>query len=145
MKKQNIFRIIAIAFMLMSSIITASADDSAKKDSVRIDVLYFHATMRCAGCLAIEELTESTMKDTFGKELKDSSITYSSVDFLAEGNEHFQDDYKFDVQTLIISKKVNGKEVKWKNLEKIWDLYSNPGNYSKYLESEIRKLQNSKD
>ncbi|MEI6089741.1 MAG: nitrophenyl compound nitroreductase subunit ArsF family protein [bacterium] len=145
MKKQNIFRIFAIAFLLIGSIITASATEPIKKDSVRIDVTYFHATMRCAGCLAIEEITESTMKDSFARELKDSTITYSSVDFLAEGNEHFQDDYKFDVQTLIISKKVNGKEVKWKNLEKIWDLYSNPGNYTKYVESEIRKLQNSKD
>jgi hypothetical protein len=140
MNKQNIFRIIAIAFLILSSYVTTSANEPIKNDSVRIDVLYFHATIRCTGCLAIEELTESTMKDLYAKELKDSSITYSSLDFLAEGNEHFQDDYKFDVQTLIISKKVNGKEVKWKNLERIWDLYSNPGNYAKYLESEIRKL-----
>jgi hypothetical protein len=145
MKKQNVIGIIALTLLLLGSSISISAADSAKKDSVRIDVTYFHATQRCQGCMTIEELTEGTMKDYFAKELKDSSMTYSSIDFLDPKNEHFQDDYKFEVQTLIISKKVNGKEVKWKNLEKIWDLYSNPTNYTKYLESEIRKMQKSKD
>lgn len=134
-----------MTFLLIGLTYIASAEDPAKKDCIRIDVTYFHATQRCQGCLAIEELTENTMKDSFAKELKDSSITYSSIDFLLEENAHFQDDYKFDFQTLIISKKVNGKEVKWKNLEKIWDLYSNPANYAKYLESEINKMLKSKN
>jgi hypothetical protein len=115
---------------------------NAQEKKVRIDVIYFHATIRCHGCLTIEDMTKNSINSTFGKELKDSLITYTSLDFLQTENEHYQDDYKFDAQTLIISKKIDGKEVKWKNLDKIWDLSSDYDEFHKYVEEEVRKLLN---
>ncbi len=140
MKRYYTKSIIVLAVLLFSSYISTSAVEPKAKDSIRVEVIYFHATQRCPGCIAIEELTESCMDGLFSKELKDSTTIYRSIDFLEPANEHFQDEYKFDFQTLILSKKVNGKEVKWKNLDKIWDLYANPEKYARYLESEVRKM-----
>jgi len=91
------------------------------------------------GCLTIEENIKNSLNSLYSKELGDSSITMKSIDFLEKENEHFQDDYKFDAQTLILSKKVNGKEVKWVNLDKIWD-YS--GNYVNSKTMLMKKLRN---
>lgn len=112
----------------------------ANENKSKIDVLYFHATIRCHACLTIEEYTRSIVNTRYQKELQDSTITIQSIDFLEEGNEHFQDDYQFDTQTLILSKKVDGKEVKWKNLTEIWDHYSDFSKFEKYITEEINKF-----
>jgi hypothetical protein len=127
-----------LIFLLIASS-TLFSEDKTKSDT-RIDVIYFHATIRCQTCLKIEEFTKNTVNFSFEKELKEGTITFSSLDFLASENEHFQNDYNFDTQTLIISKKVNGKEVKWKNLEKIWDLIADYEKFKKYVDEEIKKL-----
>ena len=110
------------------------------KDVITYDVYYFHATMRCEGCIRIEDFTQSSLQSSFSKQLQDSLIKFSSIDFLQPENGHFQDDYQFDSQTLVISKRVNGKEVKWKNLDKIWDVSSDPEKFKKYITKEIKKF-----
>jgi hypothetical protein len=90
--------------------------------------------------MKIEEFTKNTLNFTFEKELKNNKFNFQSLDFLESENEHFQTDYKFDNQTLIISKKVNGKEVKWKNIDKVWDKLRDFEDFKKYLESEISEF-----
>jgi hypothetical protein len=51
-----------------------------------------------------------------------------------------QDKYQFDSQTLIVSKKINGTEVKWINLDKMWDYLSKPEKFKKYIVKEIKKF-----
>jgi hypothetical protein len=131
-----------LSLLFICLVLTFSTGINAQDKKVRIDVLYFHATMRCQGCLTIEDFTKKSINSLFSKELKDSLIVFSSIDFLQDENAHFQDDYKFDLQTLIISKKVDGKEVKWKNLEKIWDYSSDYKKFQKYIEEEINNLLN---
>ena len=127
--------------ILFSILIFFSASTlSAKDKNTRIDVFYFHGPTRCFECLAIEDMTISTVNTYFGKELKDSTVTLSSIDFVKPENEHFQTNYKFEVQTLILSKKVNGKEVKWKNLDKIWKLVNDPDKFKNYVKDEIKKF-----
>lgn len=55
-------------------------------------------------------------------------------------NEHYSQKYNFDTQTLIVSKKIDGKETVWKNLDKIWDYSSNYSKFSKYIKNEINNF-----
>ena len=129
-----------LCLMLVSLIIPFPTNMLAVEKKDRIDVIYFHATMRCQGCLTIEEYTTNSVKGLFDKQLKDGTITLSSIDFLQEENAHYQEDYKFESQTLILSKKVDGKEVKWKNLDKIWDYSSDFQKFQDYIKLEINKF-----
>lgn len=134
MKKIIIFM---IGLFLYPNIFFTQNQDEKFSDA-RIDIIYFHATVRCQSCLTIEEFTRNSVNSSFEKELKDSSITLTVLDFQDEKNEHFQDDYKFETQTLIISKKIDGKEVKWKNLEKIWDYMNNYEKFRNYITAEVK-------
>jgi len=126
--------------MLIMLFIQLNAGQLFAQPTERIDILYFHATIRCDGCLSIENHIKNTIYSDFENQLADSSMTLSSLDFLQPCNEHFQDDYKFDQQTLILSKKVDGKEVKWKNLDKIWEYSANYEKFRNYLKKEIDKF-----
>lgn len=112
----------------------------SKETKVEIDVYYFHATARCAGCLKIEDNTMNSLNKNFEKEMKNGLIKVQSLDFLEPENEKYQTKYGFETQALIISKKVDGVEVEWKNLEKIWDYSDNFKKYDKYVKKEISKL-----
>ncbi|MGB9702802.1 MAG: nitrophenyl compound nitroreductase subunit ArsF family protein [Candidatus Kapaibacteriota bacterium] len=124
------------------NLLNANESNKLKAKNECIDVLYFHATVRCEGCLRIEEFINQSINYAFKEELKDSTIKLKSLDFLQPENEHFQDDYKFDVQSLILSKKIDGKEVEWKNLDSIWDLDGDFGKFEAYVEREVRNFIN---
>lgn len=113
-------------------------------DNVTVDILYFHATIRCESCLHIEENAKNSVNLLFEKELKDSTVIFRSLDFLEPANEHFAEMYDFTNQTLIVSKKMNGKEVKWKNLDKIWEFSNDFDSFKEYLRKEVNLMLNSK-
>lgn len=112
----------------------------AQSKYANLEVSYFHATIRCQGCLTIEEYIKNTVDTYFFKEVKAGTVIFKSYDFLKAENQHFQKDYDFEGQTLIIRKIVNGKVVKWKNLDKIWDYSNDYEKFSKYVKKEIEKL-----
>ena len=113
----------------------------AEDNKSKIDIIYFHATIRCHTCLTIEDFIKKSVWMSFEKDLKDSMITFKSLDFLQPENEHYQEKYGFDTQTLIISKRVNGKEIKWKNLDKIWDYANDFEKFKDYIIKEINLFQ----
>jgi hypothetical protein len=128
---------LSIAFVVLLSLLF-SCSTFAQKEDVRIDVKYFHATIRCASCIQIEDFISKTVNLAFEKELKDSTIKLTSLDFMQPENEPLMKKYGFDTQALIISKVVDGKEVKFKNLDLIWDYLSDFSKFEKYIEDEIK-------
>lgn len=138
MKRMNLYLLMIVSLFI-------SYNELKSEDTVRFDVMYFHATIRCEGCLTIEEFVKNSLNSNFEKELKSGLITLASFDFLQEANEHYQDDYKFDVQTLIVSKKVNGKEVEWKNLELIWDYSNDFEKFNNYVIEEIKNFMENEE
>jgi hypothetical protein len=130
---------LSIAFVVFLSLLF-SCNAFAQKDVVIIDVKYFHATDRCASCIQIEDFITKTVNLAFKKELNDSTIKMISLDFMQPENEPLMEKYEFDTQALIISKVVNGKEVKFKNLDLIWDYLSDFSKFEKYVEEEIKEL-----
>ncbi|MCL5991559.1 MAG: nitrophenyl compound nitroreductase subunit ArsF family protein [Bacteroidetes bacterium] len=128
---------ITIPILIIIFVIFVSHHLTAKENINKIEIIYFHATIRCHTCLTIEDFINKSVRMFYEKELKDSIITLSSIDFLQPENEHYQDKYKFDTQTLIISKKVEGKEINWKNLDKIWDYSNDFEKFRKYILKEI--------
>lgn len=135
MKTNRIYIIMMLVLISFSSLV-------AKEQSEKIKIMYFHGTMRCEGCITLENNIIRSVESLFGKEIKSGSFEYQSIDFLEEGNEHFGESYKVDSQTLIISKVKDGKELEWVNLEKVWDFAGDYKKMKKYIDREVKKLLN---
>jgi len=140
MSRQIKIIILFLFTICINYMLNAYENTNLSQNKEHTDIIYFHATVRCEGCLRIEDFIQKSVHYAFEKELFDSSITLKSLDFLQPENEHFQNDYKFNVQSLILSKKINGKEVAWKNLDSIWDLDGDFGKFESYIEREIRNF-----
>jgi hypothetical protein len=133
---------IAIPLLIVLFIGGITAVETAKSDSPKRQVIvyYFHHTLRCSSCIRMEELTKETVKKYFKKELADSLVVFRPVDTDEEDNIHFEEDYKLEFQQVILSNHIGGKEIAWKNLEKVWDLLHEEDDYRQYIRNELNKF-----
>ena len=88
----------------------------------------------------IEQFTDQTLTSNFSKELKSGEITWQATDFTTDTTNNFEERYKLETQSLVLSKVVNGKEIKWIKLEKVWDYLKDYSKFEKYVKSEITNL-----
>ena len=106
-----------------------------------LTVYYFHTSFRCHSCLTIERLTREAVNEQFAAELNSGVIRWQMVNYEEPANEHFIDDYKLYTKQVILSAVKGGKEVKWKNLDEVWDLKRDEMRFKLYIAEEIKNFR----
>lgn len=109
-------------------------------ESSTIVVSYFHTTARCASCLRIEELTASTVTGRFVVPLADRHLVWRVVNVDEPENAHYLKDYQLYTKSVVVSEVRGGKEVRWKNLDRVWTLLGQPEAFQEYVEKEVRSF-----
>ncbi len=72
--------------------------------SGEVTVYYFHFSRRCATCMAVEEVTEKSLKELYPTKLGDGSVVFLSVNLDEPSNKPLADQLKVSGQTLLIVK-----------------------------------------
>jgi hypothetical protein len=103
-------------------------------------VYYFHGNLRCKTCKKIEALTKKTLEESFAAQLKDGSVELQVVNVDETENEHFVEDYELAIRSVVVSQLKQGKEAKWRRLDKVWQLVHDEPAFSDYLRTEIAAL-----
>ena len=134
MKKSFCF-ILAAAVSVISAGLAAVA--GAQEPEVRVVVYYFHGSFRCPTCNAMEKYSREAIETNYGDALKAGELEFMAVNVEDRGNEHFVKDYGLYTKALILSLVKDGKEVRSKNLNKIWELAKNKKKFVDYVAVEI--------
>jgi hypothetical protein len=113
---------------------TAKASVSAHS---KIIVYYFHGNARCPTCYKLENYAQSEVESNFADAIKKGKLEWRTVNVDDQGNEHFNNDYKLFTKSVIVSTIKEGKELSWKNLDKIWQLVHEEGKYREYIRNEV--------
>lgn len=132
------FKIIFLYFLIFS--LFSYAEEKNQKQEGRVVAFYFHTTHRCSTCLKIENLSKQTIEKYFSKEVKEGKIVFMPVNIEEEENKHYADDYQLYTKSLIFSIFKDGKEIKWKNLDKIWLKVRNEEDFQKYVKEEMENF-----
>ena len=163
MKPQRIFNVILLLFVVVSigSIIwketrkqdTASPAESVKseipdavvvndKDAVVADqvlVVYFlHGRARCKSCKIIEAFGKKALEEGFPDEMKSGRIIWRDIDMDEPENKHFVQDYQIISISLVLSDTEGGEQKRWKNLDEVWNLFSNESAFVGYVQEEVK-------
>ena len=101
-------------------------------------VTYFRATARCTSCLKIEDLTNATMTSRFAGPIAEKRIVWRVLNLDEPEYNHFVKDYGLFTKSVVVSEVKNGKEVRWKNLDQIWQLLGDPAAFQGYVEKEVQ-------
>lgn len=112
---------------------TTVIKEVAKKSSNQVIVYYFYGKPRCVSCKKIEEYTNESIK-----KLNNNRVSFKKIDMDNKDNDVLVKKYKLFTKSVVVVQIKNGKEVKSKNLSKIWTELGNKENFENYITKEIK-------
>jgi hypothetical protein len=115
--------------------ITSNPMDKAARTLI---AYYFHGNFRCDNCKKIEEYSREAIEKYFAEELKTKKLTFSIINTDLPEHEHYIEDYQLYTRSLVIVEFEDGKQVRWKNLAKVWNYLNDRDAFYEYVKSEIR-------
>ncbi len=133
----SIFLMIGFAVPALAAANADGADPQNTTNPHHFIAIYFHTTLRCPTCHRIETLSEEAIKRTFANELETGTLVWRAINVDESENKHYNADYQLFTKSVIISEVKDGKEIRWKNLDKIWVLVRDEEAFSQYVTSEI--------
>jgi len=126
------FLALLFLLILISSTIVGFAADN------KVIAYYFHGSARCTTCHKMEEYAKEAIKSNFPDELANGMLVFRAVNIEEKNNKHFIDEYQLYTKALIISQVKDSKEIRHKNLTKIWEYARNKDKFSDYVTEEIK-------
>lgn len=100
---------------------------------------YFHRTLRCQTCLAIEASAKEAIETAYQDALDGGRLAWLPVDYEVPANWHFAADYGLETSTLVLVEMRGGKPARWKALPKTWELIGDPGKFQQYVWAEVEE------
>jgi len=131
---------IFILFFILSVFICGSfadAQDTANKPASRVIAYYFHGNFRCPTCHKLEQYSKEAIETNFKAALSSGKLKFKVVNTDERGNEHYVNDYQLYTKSLVLSLLKDGKEIKSKNLTKIWDYVRDKQKFFGYVNEEV--------
>jgi hypothetical protein len=103
-------------------------------------VYYFMTTQRCPSCMKIEAYSKEAVQKSFSEAFKKGNIVWRMINVDQSENRHFIKDYGLFTKSVVLVKLRDGKQVSWKNLDKIWELLGDKTTFQKYVTEEVKKF-----
>lgn len=123
-----------------SSSLSLAGGPAGGNSREKVIATYFHGKFRCPTCRAIEAQAKEAVQQGLSSLVAEGAIEWRVVDFDQPGGQHYLLDYNLSTQSLILSLQKDGKELRWKNLERVWELVHTPPEFSDYVQGETRKF-----
>ena len=135
---------ISIAYMLVKEADTSrQAEEPAAneaRENGQLIVYYFHGDMRCKTCHMLETYAKEALEANFGSELESKDILWRTMNVDRSENGHYVEDYELVTKAVVLSWVVNGKEVRWKKLDEIWQKVNDKQSYLEYVRKSIEEF-----
>lgn len=99
----------------------------------KLVVYYFHGNKRCNTCRTIEAFTEEAITTGFPDDLESGRIEWKAVNVDEPENTHFVGDFELTTRSVVLVDVSGGKQTRWTNLERVWDLVQNKDAFIDYI------------
>jgi len=96
--------------------------------------------MRCPTCHKLEQYSKEAIEANFKDALASGKLEFKVVNVEERENEHFAREYQLYTKSLVLSFVKDGKEVRSKNLEKIWEHVRNKQKFFDYVTEEVNNF-----
>ena len=137
MKKLFLVLLAIVALSSSSIILSPLAQAKEIAQGAHVVAYYFHGQMRCPTCYKLEQYSKEAIETNFKDALASGKLEFKVVNVEDKGNEHYGNDYQLYTKSLVLSLVKNGKEIKWRNLDKIWEYAGNKQRFIDYVKSGV--------
>lgn len=101
-------------------------------------VIYFHRTVRCAGCIYAEDGITWTIDNYFADEVADGQLVFMSIDLQDEDNKAIVEKYGAYTSQLFMNKVTNGVE-KIEQITSVWFYLGNDQAFANAVKTVIEE------
>ena len=132
---------VLLGFMLLCAGAHAESqvtEPDSTRGEHKIIAFYFYFSPRCETCLNMEVYSKQAVQKGFAAEVKKGQVEWQSLDIEEAEHKHFWNDYNLETKSLVIVDILNGKQVRWKNCQQIWDLAEDKRAFQDYVIAEIK-------
>jgi hypothetical protein len=140
---ENIRKLFCIIFSVLIFMTgeTGAVEKKAEMSSEKTKIVayYFHTTYRCPSCTKIEKWSYEAIKTSFPKALEEDRLVWKVINVDEPENKHFVKEYNLYTKSLIISEVIGEKQVKWKNMDKVWQLLRNQEKFVAYVTHGVKE------
>ena len=98
---------------------------------------YFHGTMRCQTCLAIERQAREAIESNFEEQIRSHQLVFHPVNLDEPQHRHFIEDFQLRTRSVVLARHKEGKPQRWKNLDQVWLLVHQPDRFHDYVTEEV--------
>ncbi len=104
----------------------------------KVIVYYFRTNVRCATCTKFETYSRKAVVTGFQNALEGGRLEFKIVNLEEPGNEHYVKDYKLYTKSIVVVEMKGDEQVRWNNLDKIWQLVSSEEKFIDYIQEGVR-------
>lgn len=106
---------------------------------------YFHGTIRCQTCLAIERRAREAIESNFEEQIRSRQLVFQPVNLDEPQHRHFIEDFQLQSRSIVLARYKDGKPQSWKNLDQVWLLVHQPGRFRDYVTEEVALFLQEED
>ena len=119
---------------------TSTETISLAQQNPPVMAYYFHRTMRCPTCLAIEAAAERTIERSFADQIAEEKLIWMAINLDEPEGKAFKKEFELSASTLVLSKAGSDNQIKYKKLEKVWQFIGDPIKFESYLQNEVKQF-----
>ena len=116
----------------------AVSPGAPREQGTKVIAYYFHVTVRCVTCKAIEAYSKAVIQQKFAKEIAAGRLEWRLVNVQLLENRHYIQDYQLFTRSLVLALIKDGQQKEYKVLNDTWELVGTPERMQGYVEKEVR-------
>lgn len=145
MQRSALFMLVFVVTVLtVASGVTApgaSAEEPAASTVADgVVAFYFHGNVRCATCRKIEAYADEAVQQGFPQALENGALDWRVVNIDDAENRHFVQDFQLVTRSVVLVEYRDGTVIRWKNLDKVWQLVRSKDTFVEYVQGETREF-----
>ncbi len=105
----------------------------------QVQLVYFHRTQRCQGCIAAERLTRQTLDTYFSDQLASGVVSITSLDVQAPENDALAQKYDASGSALYFNVRKRGTEYLCEEAE-IWFVFNDEAKFMALLRDKLLRV-----
>ena len=139
--KKLLFVLLAVVVLISIGVIYSPiAQAAGNVKGAQVVVYYLHGQARCPTCYKMEQYSREAIEANFKDALLLGKLGFKVINVEDKGNERYAKDYQLYTKSLILSLVKDGKEIKWTNMNKIWEYVGDKQKFTDYVKNGVADL-----
>ena len=116
----------------------APAPPTSREAGHRTIVYFLYFLPRCIPCNTVEAYAREAVQTGFADDIRAGRLEWRIADYDEPANRHFVQEFGLITKSVVVVESRNGRTVRWKNLESVWDLLDEKDAFLEYVRAEVR-------